>query len=184
MCCAVLVCRFLEAYRDHKGTGKDHLKFVKCFTMTVTHTDSAFVTRQEDFFKMGEILARSGIKQGIKHYPTIEDAITATRYLCQKNATEEKYNRLAKHEVLDKEFPEFSKFWFVFDSGKHSVQATQTEKKLTQEAELKGDQLDQVKEMFMEGCGYQAESEKPSEVTIVNEKSRELNKQVELVKQS
>jgi hypothetical protein len=179
-----LVCRFLSAFQDNKGNTKGFLKFTRTFTMTVTHTDKAFVTRQEDWFSMGDILVRSGISRGIKHYPNTQEALDAVRYLCKKNAEEEKYTRLNKHERLDEKYPEFSKFWFVFDSGKTTVAETKTEKQLNQDADLKGDQLDQVKDIFMEGCGYQDESEKHSEVTIVNEKSRELNKQLELMRQS
>ena len=82
--------------------------------------------------------------------------------------------------MLDEQYPMFSKFFFVFSMGKHKSSASTTEKELTGKASINNvKQLDQAK-LFMEGMGYEEPQALESSTSIVNTKSLELNKQVEL----
>jgi len=84
-----------------------------------------------------------------------------------------------KPEALDTEFPQFSKFWFVFSKPREVTEKQSTNKVLEGDAEIKGIRsLDQAR-MFMEGMGFPEEgSSVGGEPQIVNVKYEELQKKV------
>ena len=169
--------RFLDLFQDSKSLGKDALKFVKTFAMSVSHTDSTTVGTKEDFWPMGKILEHYG--QSLKDYPNTDDALAAVRHLCALNREEHGYSE--KPEQLDDKFPSFSKFWFVMGQGKTCLHTSNVEKKLEQHADIKNlAQLEETK-LFLEGMGFKDEADKSS-VQVENAKAGETKKLVELLK--
>ena len=159
--------------------GKDALKFAKTFHVKVNHEDTTEVGTKEDYYPMGYILSQHG--QSVQDYKDVEGALVAVRHLCTKNQEEHGYAPEDKPEIVDEQFPEFSKFWYVFSLGKTETHTSTVGKKLEQDTDLKTlKQLDEAK-CFMEGVGF-SESAGPSTVHIENVKWQDLQKQVELVK--
>ena len=169
--------RFLDLFQDNKNLGKDALKFVKSFSMDVSHTDSTTVGTKEDFYPIGQILGFYG--QSLKDHPSTDEALAAVRHLCALNREEHGYSE--KPEQLDAKFPIFSKFWFVMGQGKTCVHTSKVEKKLEQRADAKNlAQLEETK-LFLEGMGFKDEAEKSS-VQVENAKASETKKLGELLK--
>ncbi len=106
--------RFLELFQDNKSLGKDALKFVQNFNMSVDHQDTTRVGKKADYHPMGFILKEFG--QGVHDFKTMDEAVAAVRHLCAKNIQEHGYEE--KPEILDEKFPQFSRFWHVWSLGK------------------------------------------------------------------
>ena len=174
------ITMFLRLFDEHKAAKGGSLKFIKDFLMTVVHTDEVRVGTTEDYYSMGQILDSFG--QKTKDFDSVEEAIDATRHLCRKNAEEHGWSLEAKPESIDKEYPMFSKFWFVMSKGKETSNISTTKKQLSQNSGLKGvGQLEQAM-VFMEGVGFKDGEEEKGEGKIENVKHEELAKQVELLK--
>ena len=149
--------------------------------MTLEHTDNTKIGTVEAWLPMGAILQKFGHR--LSDYSSKELALEAVRHLCKKNAEENDYDM--KVEVLDEQFPEFSKFWWVDCKGK-AITHTQVQKKqLDMHGDIKNlSQIDQAK-MFMEGLGCPgATGADSSNLKIENVKHIEMMKSVELLKLS
>ena len=174
-----LVCRFLACFQENKGGGKDALKFVRTFGMTVQTTDTASVESSANWYTIGTILETEGIPGGIEDYPNFEAALVAVRHLCAINRKVHDYDE--KVEFVDTAHPEFSKFWYVIQGPKTSVSKTQTDKHMEQVCDLKEGQTKQVQDLFMEGMGYQ-DADTITDVVIQTAKSIEMNKALDQIK--
>ena len=167
-------------FQDNKHLGKDALKFVKTFQVSVEHTDRVVIGTQEDWYTAGALLKDNGLTWS--DYKTPKEALDVVRHICAKNKAEHGYD--AKPEEIDDTYPELSKFWFVKSKGKTKTHLQDVAKKLEQCSDLKSlDQLEQAK-LFMEGMGYQGEGVSSSNVKIESEKIVELKQTTELLKLS
>ena len=164
-------------FQEDKFKGKDALKFVKNFECALEHQDKTTIKQREDMFPIGLILAEYG--QKVQDFPSVEKALAAARHLCKLNRQEHGYEE--KPEFIDKEFPQFSKLWFVFTSGRETENAQVVSKKLHQNAPVKTtSQLEQAK-VFMEGMGFDEEvgSGGDASASIEHARNAELQQAIE-----
>ena len=168
--------RFLSLFEDNKGKGnKDSLKFAKGFTVKVQIDNETSVGTKEDMFPMGMILEHYG--QRVGDFESMEKATEAVRHLCKKNASSHGYDQEAWHEQLDPDFPQFSKFWFVFSKAKETTDVQRTSKELIGKSDVKTvGQLENTK-VFLEGMGW-SEPLNGEGPKIENVKFEELQKKV------
>ena len=175
--------RFLQIFQENKHLGRDALKFTKTFSVSVVHDDVTKIATKEDWFPMGAILEHYGSK--VSDYKDMEAALTAVRHLCAKNQQEHGYT--PKKEDIDEQFPQFSKFWFIFSLGKKEVHEQKQSKQLEGYTDVNSKaEVDKAK-LFMEGLGYQESgcSSTPggeASVKIEHEKYQALCKNLELLK--
>ena len=169
--------RFLTMFQDNKTLGKDALKFAKHFKVSIKTSDTATVGAEENWYTAGTILERHG--QRVGDFPGIDAALNAVRHLCKQNQALNGYDD--KDEQKDDDYPQFSKFWFVFSKGKHTTHTQEVSKELDQRTDLKTiDQLQQAK-VFMEGLGFH-DTLASSNVHIEHEHATECKKACELLK--
>jgi len=167
----------LKLLQDNKSQGKDSLKFAKTFQIAINHHDNTKIGHQSDWYPLGVVLERNG-KRLSDYNDDTEAAIQAATYLSKKNAKETGYE--FKEPQLDEDYPEFSKFWFVFSLGKEETHNSCTEKKLDGSADLNTLQKLEMGKQFLEGIGYNETA--ASSVEIENVKMTEMKKEVELIK--
>ena len=164
-------------FQDNKNQGKDALKFAKTFKLSIKHLDNTKIGHQSDWYPLGIILERNG-KRLSDYDNNIPEAIKAATYLSKKNAKDTGYE--FKEPVLDDEYPEFSKFFFVFSMGKEETHNSSTEKMLDGSCDLNSLQKLEMAKGFLEGIGFNETGD--SKVEIENVKMTELKKEVELIK--
>ncbi len=175
--------RFLELFQADKGLGKDALKFVKEFHMTVSCDTATTIAFNEDYYSMGEILDKFGKR--MSEFPSVDDALTAVRHLCAINQAEYEYEK--KAERIDEEFPEYSKFWYRFSKGKYDENKTTCSNVLRQRSEINTSrQLEQSK-LIMESVALgkiAGEIEQPKVVSLKweEEPGAELQQNVRMLK--
>ena len=81
--------RFLDLSQDNKNCGKDSLKFMKTFGMSVDHSDVTTVGTKEDYYPLGSIFEAYGKR--LQDFGRTEEASVAVRHLCSVNRTEHSY---------------------------------------------------------------------------------------------
>ena len=166
-------------FQDNKMLGKESLKFAKSFHVTVAHEDVTEVGRVQDYWPAGKILAEFGMT--VADFDTNEELLKAVQHLCKSNAEEHGYE--LKEAKIDEVFPQFSKFWYVFNLGKKQTHVGTVAKKLEQESELKDLKQLETAKMFMEGIGFRPDDgPSSSSVLIENVKYNALITQVDILK--
>ena len=172
-----LSCRFLAAFQDNKGLGKESLKFTKSFNMGIEHEDIIRVGTNEDMFLASDILAKAGTPWDT--FPDAPAAIAAVRHLAKKNAVEHGHD---VQEDVDEEYPQFSRFWMVYGKGKDRMSEQVTSKKLEQTAPLATLQQLETAKHAMEIVGFQENATLDGQASIENANAEQLKKLVELLK--
>ena len=170
----------MQLFEDNgAGKGKGCLNFTKEFAVAIRHHDVVAVSKVEDYMPMGQILGYYG--KTVKEYSNIEKALAAVRHLVSKNEAEWDRDPKDHPEAIDQEFPEFSKFYFVWCLGKKTDNIDETSKELSQSAPLKNVAQIEAAKLFMEGMGHNPMVE-DSQPTITNVKYEEIAKAVEGIK--
>ena len=173
--------RFLNFFNNDKHLGKAALKFHKSFEVKVNHKDVTSVGGVEDMYPMNVILEKCGGRK-VHEYPSVEEALTHVRHLCAINQRD--YGYTAKEESIDKDYPEFSEFWYKFSLGKEEKNISTQQKELSAKGDVKTVGQLAVTKIFMEGMGYDETAEQPDDSSVVIESAlyTELNQKVELLK--
>jgi len=173
--------RFLNFFNTDKHLGKDALKFHKSFEVTVRHADVTSVGCTEDMFPMNTILERCGGRK-VHEYPSVEAAMTHVRHLCKVN--QQDWGYADKDELIDEEYPEFSKFWFKFSLGKEEKNISTQQKELSAKGDVKTIGQLAATKIFMEGMGYDETADQADDSSVVIESAlyAELKQRVELLR--
>ena len=173
---------FVKMFLDHgAGASKESLKFHFKFEGSITHTDSTEMSSRSDYHSVGEILGFFGRK--LSEFPSFDDAVKDVQYLVRKNREQEGWNEAEHPAQMDKDKPEYSRFWFCKSGGKTEKWRSDTVKRLSGEADLKDDhrKLNNTL-MFMEGLGYEASATAGSEVQISSVKWQQMIEALEPLK--
>ena len=173
--------RFLNFFNNDKHLGKDALKFHKSFEVKVNHKDVTSVGGVEDMYPMNVILVRCGGRK-VHEYPSVEEALTHVRHLCAINQKE--YGYAIKEEFIDKDFPEFSKFWYRFSLGKEEKNISTQSKELIAKGDVKTTAQLAAAKIFMEGMGFDETADQADDSTVVIESAlyTELKQKVVLLR--
>ena len=173
--------RFLNLFNNDKHLGKDGLKFHKSFEVSVKHRDETSVGGVEDMYPMNTILEKCGGRR-VHEYTSVEEAFTHVRHLCAVNQKE--YGYAIKEEFIDKDFPEFSKFWYRFSLGKEEKNISTQSKELSAKGDVKTTAQLAAAKIFMEGMGYDETADQADDSTVVIESAlyTELKQKVVLLR--
>ena len=148
--------------------------------MEIRHEDVTTVGSKEDYFPAGTILTAFGMN--VKDFDTGAEILKAVRHLCSKNRQEHGYEE--KPEMIDEEYPAFSKFWYVWSLGKEQTNVGSVQKKLEGDADLKDTKSLQQAKIFLEGLGFEGTDPMASGsgVQIENVKWTKMTSMIELLK--
>ena len=147
--------------------------------MHVTAEDNTEVGSKEDYFPAGKILNEHGCSW--KDFKDPEEALARVRHLCARNQKEHGYE--PKDEVIDDEYPEFSKFFFCFSLGKTQTHVGSQKKELSGSSGLKDMKQLEGAKAFFEGLGFEGDgAAAESSVKIENAKYQELKKELDAAK--